>query len=588
MKRLKSAQIFILIILPVLIYSKSVNNGYIWDDDVHIYKNAQIKDFNGLKTIWSKNTTNQYYPLTITFFWLAEKAWGLNPKGYHAMSIVFHIANTLLLFWAVKKLFGPLAFIGALIFAIHPIQVETVAWATEFKNILALFFFLLALLSYLKFDNNKKSKDYIITIGLFLCAVLSKHIAVCFAFIPMAYKWQREGKIGLREIKISMPFLSIGLLMGAIAVISELYQVGARGEEWSLSIIQRLMLWGQSSWFYIYKTLLPINFMFFYPKWDIDPGRALQWLPSLALVSAILLWASKYRVNRNIFTVLIFYIISIFPASGFFNVYPMIFSYVADHFSYLSSPFIILLILGTVYRLGVFFKKNLRCTITAKTTLNILAAVIIIYLGLESFKLAGNYRDEITLWENTIKRNPGLWMPYANLAVLHANSENSEQAIKLYQKAIFLKPDKASIHYNMGNLYYQMKDYDSSIQSYFRALHIDPHYAQAYANLANVYRALNDKNKALENYAKASELKPEAIIYYNMAHIYYETGDIEQAIELYNQALKTKTGYPRAHVNLAIIYLQIEEYGLAKENYKKALEKGYKIEPELQAIFDKL
>jgi len=154
MKRLISVQIVILILLPLLIYSKSINNGYIWDDDVHIYKNSHLKDLNGLKAIWIKNTTNQYYPLTITFFWIAEKAWGLNPRGYHTMSIVFHAANTLLLFWVVKKLFWPLAFIVALIFAIHPIQVETVAWATEFKNILALFFFLLALLSYLKFDNS--------------------------------------------------------------------------------------------------------------------------------------------------------------------------------------------------------------------------------------------------------------------------------------------------------------------------------------------------------------------------------------------------------------------------------------------------
>ncbi|MDP8215916.1 MAG: tetratricopeptide repeat protein [Candidatus Kaelpia imicola] len=581
----------IIVLLTALIYLDSLDNGFIWDDDVHIYKASYMKSSTGLTDIWVENATPQYYPLTTTIFWLGDKAWGLNPKGYHILSLVIHILNALLLYSLIKKLFYPLAFPVALIFAIHPIGVETVAWASELKNLLALFFFLLSFSGYLKFLSTKKSKYYLLTIIAFIAAVFSKYTAVSFAFIPLLHGFWLKGKIKKRELKLSIPFILIGLLAGLNAVFTEIYNVGARGAEWSLSYLDKMILIGKTSLFYIYKVIYPKDFIFIYPRWQIRTLDILEWLPILTLLSLIsLLSLYRKRVNRAITALFTFYLISIFPASGFFNVFPMKYSYVADHFSYLSTPWIILLFFALIYPSYRYLLKTIKPkkSIYLKLILTITLSITAIFLSIGSNRLTGNYKDEITLYKSIIAKNPGCWMANANLAILYTESDKNRLALKHYRDAIASEPNVASIYYNLGNLYYKIGDYDSAINSYMAAITSKPGYGESYANLANTYRAKGEPDKAIEHYKRALLFKPDAIVYFNLGNIYYQLGEYKEAMESYRETLKADPNYSRVHINLALSYYELKEYAKAKEHYRLALAADSPLTDETRAIFKQL
>ncbi len=581
----------IIALLTTSIYLSSLNNGFIWDDDVHIYKASYIKNATGLTEIWFKNATPQYYPLTATSFWLGDKLWGLNPKGYHILSLIVHILNALLLYLLLKRLFYPIAFSAALIFAIHPIGVESVAWASELKNLLSLFFFLASFLIYLKFLSAKNLKYYILTIITFIAAIFSKYISVSFALIPLFYGFWLKGRIDRRDIKLSIPFIFIGVLAGLNAVFTEIYNVGARGAEWALPYLDKMILIGKTTLFYIYKIIYPKDFIFIYPKWQLDTLSILDWLPILfILLSVSLLFLYRKRVNRSITALYFFYLISIFPASGFFNVFPMKYSYVADHFSYLSTPWIIVLILVILCSIYKYIIKTLRLESYnyPKIALIILLTFVAVVLSLKSNKLTENYKDEITLYKSIIAKNPGSWMANANLAILYSKEDKDILALKHYRDAITAKDDIASIYYNLGNLYYKIRDYDSAINSYMAALTLDAEYAESYANLANIYRAKGEFYKAMEYYKKSLLFKPSSVVYYNLGHTYYDLKKYREAIEHYKKTLLVEPDYPKVNINIALSYYALADYFQTKEYYNKAIDRGTAITDDLKELFKDL
>ncbi len=591
MKPIEIISLLIIVLLGTLIYFDSLDNGFIWDDDVHIYKAAYIKDPGGLTQIWFKNATPQYYPLSATLLWFGDKIWGLNPKGYHILSLIIHTLNALLLYFLVKKLFLPFAFPAALIFAVHPIGVETVAWASELKNLLSLFFFLASFLIYLKYLSSRDLKYYLLTFISFLAAIFSKYISVSFALVPLFYGFWLKGRIEKREIKLAVPFISVGILAGLNAVFTEIYNVGAKGAEWTLPLAEKIILSGKTSLFYIYKMIYPKDFIFIYPRWELERFNILQWLPIIFIFSSILLlFIYRKKAGRSLITLFIFYFLSIFPASGFFNVYPMRYSYVADHFSYLSSPWIILLILTLIYSIYRYIVKkfNLEKSNAPKRAAFILLGITTIFLSFKSQALTKNYQDKITLYESIIAKNPGSWMANANLAILYSKLDKDKLALKHYRDAITAKDDLPSLYYNLGNHYYKIRDFDSAINSYMAAIILDPDYGESYANLANVYRAKRELNIAIEYYRKALLLKPDAVIYANLGHIYYELKDYQEAVKYYNKAFKIAPDYENLNINLALSYYGLKDYSKAKEHYALAAIKEADIAAEVKELFEEL
>ncbi|MDP8298793.1 MAG: tetratricopeptide repeat protein [Candidatus Tantalella remota] len=581
----KTTKIIIIVILCGVIYGPSLQNGFIWDDDDYVYENELVQDSGGLKDIWFARKTVQYYPVVFTSFWIEHKVWGLNPFGYHLVNLLLHIANALLLFALVGKLYPRAAFVVALIFAVHPIQVETVAWITERKNLLSLFFFLMTLLSYFKYLGRRKAGQYCLTLALFVCALLSKSVSVCFVAVPILYQWWKEGKVTLREVKISVPFLAAGALSAWNTAYIEYHGVGARGAEWSFSLLEKAVLAGRTMCFYIYKLCVPGDFLFFYPRWEINATQWWQWIPLLTLLAAaVILYGARKRIGRGAIALFVFYGISIFPAAGIINVFPMKYSFVADHFSYISVPTLLLLIAGAaMYGFDNILSRTsvvLRKPVIRKTAYVAILTVITGSLALKSFGVTGNYRDQFTLWTDLIERNPSSQAAHVNLGRIYEQKNEYEKAAQLYRRAVQLLPDDFVAYYNLGNAYRGLGEDRKAILAYTKAIEIYPNKADMYNNLGNAYKEVGDIKMAIAQFEKAISVDPgHPWAYNNLGVLYGQLGDTEKARAYYGKAVSVDPGYADAYFNLSVQSYRAGQYGVAVGYCDKAIKTGYVVPP---------
>ncbi|KJJ84805.1 Tetratricopeptide TPR_2 repeat protein [Candidatus Omnitrophus magneticus] len=509
-------RVAVIIMLTVIIYMPTLKNDFIWDDDDYVYKNELIQKSDGLFRIWFSRETVQYYPVVFSSFWFEHKLWGLQPFGYHFVNIFFHILNMLLLLKLVKKIYPRAAIPVALIFAVHPIQVETVAWITERKNILALFFFLSTCLSYLEYQREKKDWQYFRTLALFIFALLSKSISLYFVFVPILYKWWKGFKITVEDIKESVPFFVIGFLSGLNTMYMEIVKVGAKGTDFSLNLSERLVLAGKTILFYPYKILWPFEFMFFYPRWNINPSDWKQWFFSITVITLVfVMYFLRKKIGKGPIVIFFLYLVSIFPASGIVNVYPMIYSFVADHFLYLSMPPLLIFLCGLVFYLYDKLNKTTVIKRFYKTINKTLVIFIVLFLSFKTMSVAQNYKNQVTLWTDLIKRNPNLWASYINLAKIYDERNENEKAVVLYKKAIILNPKDFVSYYNLGNLYQKIGEYNKAVFLYQKALSVENKFTDVHNNLGLALNRLGMINEAMQEFETALKINP----YYDNALI---------------------------------------------------------------------
>ena len=471
--KLSSKELFwllLIISLGMFIYGYSLTNGFIWDDPQHVFNNPRVASWTGLKDIWLTPSRSQYYPLTFSFFWLEHKLWGFHPFGYHVVNLTLHILNALLLFGLLRKTTLRLAGITALLFTIHPIQVETVAWISEQKNLFSLFFFLLAFQAFLNFDEKGRKRDYFKMLLFFIAAILSKSVAVCFATVPLLYVWYKRGSISRHDLFRVFPLFLMGLISAAITIHFESVYTGSEGALSSLNLLEKTLLSGRIFFFYIKQVLFPYQFLFFYPKWNTILSSPLNWIyPVGVFVLYTVFFKNRRQLGRGLFVLLCFYGISIFPALGFFDVFPMQISYVADHFSYLSMPALLLL----ACLLGRLFLKKIRTFLSKRSwspspfLKKSVVLAFIVYLSLSSLSLTLNYKDEPTLWIRLISQNPTASMPFNNLAVFLAPSDIS---IALFEKAVEIDPRFALAHRNLGKEFRRKGLFEKAVNSYLQAM----------------------------------------------------------------------------------------------------------------------
>lgn len=341
-------------------YQPVLRGGFIWDDDDYVTNNWTLHDFNGLKHIWfDTQATPQYYPLVHTTFWLEYHAWKLNPVGYHVVNVLLHALGSILLWRVLKRLELPGAWLAAAVFALHPVNVESVAWITERKNVLSAVFFFAAAWAYLRFAGESEGKKrrwswWLAALCLFVCALLSKTVACSLPAVLLLVRWWKKKRLQAGDVLPMVPFFIAGLWLGLQTARLEEHHVGASGAEWSFSLGERCLIAGRALWFYAGKLVWPVKLTFVYPRWQMDAGIWWQWLfPAAALAIVATLWFARKRIGRGPLVAVLVFAGALFPALGFVNVYPMRFSFVADHFQYLASIGIIVLVTnGMMITLG--------------------------------------------------------------------------------------------------------------------------------------------------------------------------------------------------------------------------------------------
>ena len=387
-----------LLAITVLVYLPALRGQFIWDDDDHVTMNPAVTASDGIRQIWSSLFVSRYYPLTLTTFWAEHRIWGLKPAPYHAVNIMLHAVNAVLLYWVLSRLRVPGAWIGAALWAVHPVNVESVAWITELKNVQAAFFFFSCLLCYLNFESDRSRRWYAAALICSAAALLSKPSTVMLPTILLLVVWWERRRWERADLLRLAPFMAMSLGMSVLTIAEQRnHVIGAGVSEWELGFMERCLVAGKDLWFYAIKLLWPEPLIFVYPRWNVHQISVIDWLPLVGVVAvALILW----RLRRNavaIATLVTFayFIQAVLPVLGFFDVYYFRYSFVADHFNYLASAGLLALVGATCTRLIV--SGPARRTV---------ASAAMLALSALSCQRELAFHDNKRLWLDTLAKNP--------------------------------------------------------------------------------------------------------------------------------------------------------------------------------------
>ena len=560
----------ILIASTLLVYYGACSGGFVWDDDYYVTRNPLLTAPDGLRRIWfSLDSPSQYFPLTYTIFRFEREWWGLNPTGYHWVNLGLHIANALLVWRLLERLRVPGAFLAAMIFALHPVQVESVAWITELKNVLMGLFFLLTLLAWIEFVDDQRKRRwpfYGLALLLYMFALSAKSTACTLPAALLLILWLQNKPITKGRLMQVTPFLLLGLGAGMIAVWWERYHQGTRGVLFALNPIERLLVASRAFWFYLGKLFWPADLTFIYPQWKIvatDPLAYLWTLAALGLCVAI--YFGRRLVGRSLEVAIVFFVATMAPLLGFIMLYTFRYTFVADHYQYLACIGPIALVAAGTSRLGKFGKGGRAISI-------VLASLALALLGWLTWRQSSTYRNIETLWRTTLARNPECWMAYNNLGITLAQQGNVAEAVQSYKKSIALHADYAEAHYNLGNALLQRGEVDEAIVECRKALALRPNDPDAHVALGTALLAKGAVDESIAEYGTALRLRPEdGDAHYNLGNALQQKGEITAAMAHYERALQIAPDIVEAHLNMGNVLLQQEDEREAIEHYEKAL-----------------
>lgn len=549
-----------IVLMTLAAYVPAIGGGFIWDDDAHVTRNPMLHDAGGLWRIWTQpGAVPQYYPLVFTTFWMEYHVWGLSPVGYHLLNVLLHAAGAVLVWRILRRLGAPGAWLAGAIFALHPVHVESVAWITERKNVLSGALYLGAMLAYLRFrppegDPPGASPDwrqYALSLALFVCALLSKTVTATLPVVILLAIWWKRGKCSRQDAAPLLPMLVLGLAGGLTTVLVEKHFIGAEGKEWSLSAIGRFLVAGRALWFYAGKLLVPGELAFIYPRWDVNAAAWWQYLlPAAAMAVIVSLWLLRQRVGRGALAGVLFFAVTLFPALGFFDVYPMQYSFVADHFQYLASLGLIALTAGLGHHFGAQLSRPGRRAAV------VVAAGVLGLLFTLTWRQGRIYRDEETLWRDTIAKNPGCWMAHHNLGHIQLGQGKLDDALGSFRKTLQIKPDHAKAHAGLGLALLGEGEAQEAIGHFREAIRLDPGYASAHNNLGAALLDQGQVQEAIDCFRAAIRIAPEySDALANLGNALLRKDQTDQAVECYLSALRINPDQANAHAGLGIVLL---------------------------------
>jgi Flp pilus assembly protein TadD len=485
-------------------YAPALDGRLLWDDDAHVTR-PDLRTLAGLGRIWTEvGATQQYYPLLHTAFWLEHRLWGDAVLGYHLVNVFLHAAVAALLLAILRRLGVPGAALAAALFALHPVHVESVAWISEQKNTLSTVFLLASLYVYLKFEEDRRPRTYALAFVLFVCGLLTKTVVATLPAVLLVLRWWRHGRLSARRDLLPLaPWLAVGAAAGLVTAWVERRLIGAEGADFALTLLERTLLAARVAWFYLGTLAWPVDLVFIYPRWRVDAFAAVPWLILLAAAAVLGVAVLVRRRSRAPLTVALLYLGTLFPVLGFLNVYPFVYSYVADHFAYVPS----LAVVAAASALLTVAARQLPQT--WRGLARVAALVLLGALAVATWRQSRLYADPRTLYTVTLERNPGCFLCLNNLGLIAFDEGRVDDAIAQYQRALAVKPDHGEIHNNLGNALFQKGRLPEALAHFEEAVRRAPTYVFAHNNLANALAFAGRLDEAKGHYETALQLRPD-------------------------------------------------------------------------------
>lgn len=481
-----------------LAYQPVWNAGFIWDDEGHLTA-PWLRSWRGLWAIWTvPGASQQYYPLLHSVFWVMNRLVGQEPWAYHVLTIALHAASAGLVFLVLRRLQARGALLAAAIFALHPVMVESVAWVAELKNTLSAFFYLSAGWVYLRYDQEKRPGDYLLAFGLFFAALLTKTVTASLPAALLVVFWWKRGRVDVRrDVGPLLPFFVAGVILGLFTASVERHFIGASGSNFDFSLAERGLIAGRALFFYAGKLAWPADLVFVYPRWEITSAQWTQflWPAAAVVVLAGLIGLTRWR--RGPLAGGLIFAGTLFPALGFFNVFPFQYSFVADHFQYLAS-------LGLIVPFAWAASELVR----SPRARFIAGGGLVLTLAGLTWRQSRAYDDVVSLYVHTLEVNPRATLAHVNLANLYFRAGQVDEAARHYHRAIELTPHDPLAYYNRGVLYAAQGRLDDARTDFETTLQNDPKYAPAHLNLGSVLTQQGNVRRAVGHVRQAAYLQP--------------------------------------------------------------------------------
>ena len=558
-----------IIIAVALVYLPALRGNFVWDDSLLITGNPLLQNASGLLEIWSGGRTADYFPLTNTVFWIEHHLFGGNATGYHAVNILLQAANALLVWRLLKRLDIPGAWLAGLVFGIHPVHVASVAWISELKNLFSLFFALLSILFFLELDPKRlhnSATAYAASLVFFALALLSKTQVVFFPIVLFLCAWWRDKKSSgtkstqnLRRDTIrSLPFFLLAIVLGLVTMW---FQNRGIGEEEIVigSLPRRFVNAAMAIWWYAAHLFAPVRLMAIYPNWQFDSPQVLEWLPLIGLIAILAgLWHWRNRGTRGAFFAVGCFVVSLLPALGLVRMaYVRSGTLVADHLQYFADvPLLALFSAGLAH----LWRQRQRATKIAAAAI---VTLLVGAMGTYAFSRAEVYRNEETLWQDNLSKNPDAWQAHIQIAQCRFDQERYAEAAYHSRRAAELKPELADIHNLLGLAYCRLERFNEGIAEYRTALQLKEAKPSTARN-ASVAKIRTNLANALT--ITANRLSESAPIPEEAKRRY------EEAIRQYEAALERDPQQPAIHRNLGMLLIKLGRYDEAIPHLRATLQ----------------
>ena len=541
-----------------------------WDDNGYITDNMELRSLNldRVGAIFGQYRMGNYHPLTMLCYNLLFHFFRLNPLPYHVFNILVHTLNSLLVFYLIflfaeRKRFP--AFVAALLFAVHPLHVESVAWIAESKDVLYTLFYLAALIAWIHYQKNRSGKYYLVALLFFVLSCLSKAMAVTLPLILLLWDvWKRKKlRWDRNELIEKLPFFVIALIFGIIALSAQ-ESTNAIGQVTTTNFYQQILIAGRGVWFYIYKMILPVHLSAFYP-YPILNGSL---LPTPYLLSPVIVLALIYGLyqawRKNNWLVvfgLSFYLINI---AQVLQLLPVGSAVAADRYFYLSS-------------VGLFYIMGMWCeTLRAKQPE--LAIGLVVVLGCVLALIAQNrtavWQNSLRLWQSVLQEYPdypGASVAYNNIGMIYRRLNQLDLAHQNVQKALALDPQYGLAYKNLGGLYGKTGDLKNAEKYLLLAARYSPKDEGIFNNLGIVYAMTGKKEQALAEFNKALTLNPlDAEAHSNIGSLHLEQGRLQEAIPWLEKSLELNNEAIEPWLQLGNIYLSMGKKEEAVKKYRAA------------------
>jgi tetratricopeptide (TPR) repeat protein len=543
----------LILLAAAWVYSPAIRGTWIWDDAEEVPGNPVLRDPAGLGRIWTAPSGSDYFPLKTSFQWLEWHLWGDQVAGYHLANVALHALSALLLWRILWRLGLRSAWLAGLLFAVHPLAVESVAWISELKNTLSLPLMLLALDAYIDFDAGRGRMWGFASWAWFTLAMLAKSSVAMFPFVLLLYAWWRRGRIGPRDLGRAAPFLAVSLGLGAVTLWFQANRAVAGQDIGLESLGLRVAGAGRVVAFYLLKCVMPVGLMPVYPRWGIEPQSPVDFLPWLLLAAgAAWMWSRRLGWGRHAILGLGFFAINLVPVLGIAPMAYLRLSWVADHLAYISLA-------GAAGLAAAGFDCWAR-TPPWRPWAWSAAAVAAAALAGASRVYAGVFQGDEGFWAYAAERNPLAWIAHGNLGLALYQRGDLAEATRQYREALRLKPDFEAAHVNLGNALARGGKSSEAAGEYKQALRARPDDTDALTDLGNLALAAGRFGEAADRYEAVLRLRPAdpaalrncAEAHYRDANALGNAGKVAEAASEYRQALLLWPQFVQARANLGL------------------------------------